>query len=412
MQRALNRVYRAEAGRLHGALMRVCGSLDAAEDALHDAMAQALDRWPAEGIPHNPAAWLTTTARRKAIDRQRRASTRARKAEAVERVVREERAARQGPHTDDELPLIFTCCHPALKLDAQVGLTLRALCGLTTAEIARAFLVAEPTLAQRLVRAKRKLARIDAPFAVPPADELPARLDAVLAVIYLVFNEGYAATAGDAHIRRSLCAEAIRLGRLLHRSMPAHAEVQGLLALMLLHDARREARLAGDGGIVLLEAQDRGRWDRARITEGIAHVRAALGRRKAGPYQIQAAIAAVHGEAERAEDTDWAQIEALYDTLYIHQPSPVVALNHAVAVAMHRGPAEALPLVDALAASGALDRYPYLPATRADLLRRLARWDEAAVAYRAALDLTDNVVERRYLETRLAEAEAEAEAPG
>lgn len=404
--RTLTRVYRAEAGRLHGALMRVCGSLDAAEDALQDAMTQALDRWPAEGIPDNPAAWLTTTARRKAIDRMRRAATRARKADEVERRVRVERAARQDVPTDDELPLIFTCCHPALTLEAQVGLTLRALCGLTTAEVARAFLVAEPTLAQRLVRAKRKLAGIAEPFAVPPPDALPARLDAVLAVIYLVFNEGYAATAGDAHIRRSLCAEAIRLGRLLHRLMPDRAEVEGLLALMLLHDARREARQGADGAIVVLEAQDRGRWDRDRIAEGTAHVRAALARKAPGPYQIQAAIAALHGEAPRAEDTDWAQIEALYATLFALQPSPVVALNHAVAVAMARGPAEALPLLDALDAGGGLARYPYLPAARADLLRRLARWDEAAAAYRAALALTDNAPERRYLEARLAEVEA------
>lgn len=405
VRRALNRVYRAEAGRLHGALMRLCGSLDAAEDALHDAMTQALDRWPREGIPHNPAAWLTTTARRKAIDRQRRAQTRARKADDVEAQVRSEHAARRDVPVDDELPLIFTCCHPALKTQAQVALTLRALCGLTTAEVARAFLVPEPTLAQRLVRAKRTLAQIDAPFAVPPAEALPARLEAVLAVIYLVFNEGYAATAGDAHIRRSLCAEAIRLGRLLHRTMPDHPEAQGLLALMLLHDARREARLSGDGGIVLLDAQDRGLWDRAGIEEGIAHVRAALQRRRPGPYQIQAAIAAIHGEASTADETDWAQIEALYATLYAHQPSPVVALNHAVAVAMHRGPAEALPLLDRLDASGALDRYPYLPATRADLLRRLQRWSAAADAYRAAIALTDNAAERRYLQARLADVE-------
>lgn len=409
VRRVLTRVHRAEAGRLHGALMRLTGSLDRAEDALQDAIETALARWPAEGIPSNPAAWLTTTARRKALDHLRRAATRARKADEVEHTVRLEHKARAAPApVDDELPLIFTCCHPALPLDAQVGLTLRALCGLSTAEIARAFLVPEPTLAQRLVRAKRKLAALDAPFAVPPPDELPARLDAVLAVVYLLFNEGYAATAGDAHIRRELCAEAIRLGRLVHRLLPDEAEAQGLLALMLLQDARRDARLDPDGGIVLLAEQDRGRWHRDVIDEGITHVRAALARKRAGPYQIQAAIAALHGEATRAEDTDWAQIEALYAALYRLQPSPVVALNHAVAVAMHHGPAAALPLLDRLAADGALARYPYLPAARADLLRRLGRFAEAADAYRAALALTQNAAEQRYLAARIDEAERAA----
>ena len=403
-RRALDAVFRAEAGRLNATLIPLLGSFDRAEDALHDAVATALERWPIEGVPRNPAAWLTTTARRKAIDRLRREDTRARKADEVKRLLTDAAdAADDETAGDDQLPLIFTCCHPALPMDAQVGLTLRTLCGLSTTEIARAFLLPEPTLAQRLVRARHKIERAGIPYRVPPPELFAERLESVLAVVYLVFNEGYAASAGDAHIRRSLCAEAIRLGRLLHRLMPTEAEVEGLLALMLLHDARREARLQADGGIVLLEDQDRGRWDAAQLDEGIAHVRTALTRRRPGAYQIQAAIAAVHAEAQSAETTDWAQIEALYRALLDYQPTPVVALNHAVAVAMARGPAEALPLLDALEGERGMERYPYLPAARADLLRRLGRRDEAAVAYREAIERTANLPERRYLERRLAE---------
>lgn len=397
-------LYRAEAGRLHGALARLSGSLDLAEDALQDAIESALSTWARDGIPHNPAAWLNTAARRKAIDRMRRARTRLDKAEVIARLTVPEPAP-DAPAGDDELPLLFTCCHPALALDAQVALTLRTVCGLTTPEIARAFLAAEATLAQRLVRAKKRLRAVDARFELPAAAELPARLDAVLAVVYLVFNEGYAASAGEAHIRGALCQEALRLGRLLHRLLPDEPEITGLLALMRLHDARRDARLGPDGALVLIAEQDRTRWHPDALAEGIALVHDALARRRAGPYQIQAAIAALHAEAPRAEDTDWAQIEALYRVLLQHRPDPVVALNHAVAVSMHQGPAAALPLVDALQSDPALARYPYLPAARADLLRRLDRPADAAAAYREAIALTANHAERSYLERRLAEVE-------
>ena len=399
-RRALTATWRREAGRLHGALLRLTGDLALAQDALQDAVESALSTWPTTGVPHNPASWLNTTARRKAIDRMRRATTRAAKADTLRRLaaLREPPAA---PLVDDQLPLLFACCHPALGPDAQVALTLRTVCGLTTPEIARAFLVPHATLAQRLVRAKRKLRGQS--LAPPDAAELPARLDPVLATIYLVFNEGYAATAGDDHIRRELCAEALRLARLTRDLLPDEPEVAGLLALMLLHDARRDTRLTPDGRLVLLADQDRTRWRRPALDDGIALIRQTLQARRPGPYQIQAAIAAVHAEAPRAQDTDWAQIEGLYAALMRHRPDPVVALNHAVAVAMHRGPATALPLIDALDADGALADYPYLPAARADLLRRLDRPTDAARDYRRALALTHNAAERRYLEDRLAE---------
>ncbi|MEZ4437058.1 MAG: DUF6596 domain-containing protein [bacterium] len=400
IERALTRTWRAEAGALHGTLLRLTGDLALAQDALQDAAESALRTWPDTGVPQNPAAWLATTARRKAIDRMRRATTRAAKADDLRRLA-DLRDPPAPPLVDDQLPLLFACCHPALGPDAQVALTLRTVCGLTTPEIARAFLVPRPTLAQRLVRARRALR--GQRFPLPDAAELPARLDAVLTTIYLVFNEGYAATAGDDHIRRELCAEALRLARLTRALLPDEPEIDGLLALMLLHDARRDARLAPDGSLVLLSEQDRTRWRRPAIDEGLALIRAALERRRPGPYQIQAAIAALHAEAAHPDATDWAQIEALYERLHRHRPDPVVALNHAVAVAMHQGPAAALPLVDALAADGALDHYPYLPATRADLLRRLDRRADAAAAYRRALELTHNAAERRYLKRRLAE---------
>jgi RNA polymerase sigma-70 factor (ECF subfamily) len=309
---------------------------------------------------------------------------------------------------DDRLRLIFTCCHPALPMDARVALTLRTLGGLTTPEIARAFLVPEPTLAQRLVRAKRKIRDAGIPYRVPPRDVLPERLDGVLRVLYLVFNEGYAASSGDALIRRELCAEAIRLARVVVSLLPDEPEAVGLLALLLLHDARRDARVAPDGTIVLLEDQDRSTWDRARIAEGAALVQEALAHGRPGPYQIQAAIAALHDEAPSAAATDWAQIVALYGALVRLDPSPVVQLNLAAAVAMADGPAQGLALMDTLAASGELDGYPYLPASRADLLRRLGRWTEAVQAYEAALALTTNAAERTYLERRLGTVRAQA----
>ena len=375
-------------------------------------------------MPRNPGAWITTTARNRAIDRLRRRRTLLEKTEALRRDAEADAETatdpalvalesmggdEEMPLVDDRLRLIFTCCHPALAMDARVALTLRTLGGLTTPEIARAFLVPEPTLAQRLVRAKRKIRDAGIPYRVPPAALLPERLEGVLQVLYLVFNEGHTASSGDELVRRELCAEAIRLARLLTTLMPDEPEALGLLALMLLHDARREARTSAEGDLVLLDDQDRSRWDRAKIGLGRELVERALLVRRPGPYQLQAAIAALHDEAETPTETDWPQIALLYRELMAVAPSPVVELNLAVAVAMSDGPAVGLAMVDGLAADGRLDDYVYLHATRADLLRRLDRRSEAAVAYRRALALAANATERRFLERRLAEVEATGE---
>lgn len=361
-------------------------------------------------MPDNPGAWITTTARNRAIDRLRRRKRLTEKTETLAREVALESdlraidsgTAEDAMHiADDRLRLIFTCCHPALAMDARVALTLRTLGGLTTPEIARAFLVPEPTLAQRLVRAKRKIRDARIPYRVPPAALLPERLDGVLRVLYLVFNEGYAASSGDSLIRRELCAEAIRLARLVVSLLPDEPEAVGLLALMLLHDARRDARVGPGGELILLDDQDRGRWDAERIVEGRALAERALGARRPGPYRLQAAIAALHDEAVTPSETDWPQIASLYATLQRVAPSPVVELNLAAAVAMADGPAAGLAMMDGIAASGELDAYPYLHSARADLLRRLERWTEAAVAYRRALTLTTNGPERTFLEGRL-----------
>jgi RNA polymerase sigma-70 factor (ECF subfamily) len=425
VRRAVDALYRAESRRVLATLIRLLGDFDRAEEALHDAFVAALAQWGRDGVPANPRAWLVSAGRFRALDAQRR---RARgDARLAAFAAGPDAAPDVGPAdgdpfdgaadgaaddgvADDRLRLIFTCCHPALAEEARVALTLRTVCGLTTEEIARAFLVAPATLAQRIVRAKAKIRDARLPYRVPPRAELPARLDAVLQVVYLVFTEGYATTAGAAATRPDLSGEAIRLGRLLVALMPA-AEVRGLLALMLLHEARRAARETPDGELVLLEAQDRARWDRAQIAEGCALAERALASRPAGtppgPYALQAAIAAVHAEAPEAAATDWAQIVGLYDVLLRVAPSPVVALNRAVAVAMRDGAAAGLALVDALLAdraSGALLRdYHLAHAARADLCRRLGRAAEARAAYERALALAGQAPERRFLARRLAE---------
>jgi len=405
---AVEGVFRRESGRAVATLIRVLGDFDLAEEAVQEAFVMAVERWPVHGVPNNPGAWITTTARNKAIDRLRRERTYKAKAETLQRLadVDPEPVPLESGFGDDRLRLIFTCCHPALPPEARVALTLRTLGGLTTREIARAFLVPESTVAQRLVRAKRKIRDARIPYRVPPPSVLPERLDGVLAVLYLVFNEGYAATESPSLVRTELCAEAIRLSRVLMQLMPEEPEALGLLALMLLHDSRRSTRVDADGRLVLLEDQDRSTWDRTEIEEALGLLDRAARLGPPGVYRLQAAIASHHALARHPEDTDWPRIASLYGRLAPLSGSPVVELNRAVAIAMADGPAAGLSLVDALATEGVLDSYYLLHSTRADLLRRLGRATEAANAYRTALSLATNPVDRDFLSRRLREVTA------
>jgi RNA polymerase sigma-70 factor, ECF subfamily len=406
--RALDRIFRAESGAVLATLIRVLGDFQLAEDALQDALEAALETWPKTGLPSSPGAWLSTTARRKALDRLRHQRIALKKGDAIETLIRLERENEGRPDTielspvpDDRLRLIFTCCHPALAVEAQVALTLRTIGGLSTPEIARAFLVSEATLAQRLVRAKQKISRAKIPYEIPDRESLGERLEAVLAVLYLVFNEGYFASSGRALVRGDLVVDAIRLARVLAELLPSEPETKGLLALMLLHDSRREARVGSDGELILLEDQDRALWKREAIEEGVRLVEEALEMGRPGRYQVHAAIAAVHAEAKSANETDWAQIALLYRELHKFEPTPVVELNAAVAVSYAASPDRGLAILDEIDRSGALSSYAPLFIARADLLSRLGREEEARREYERALPLAENEQVRRFIEKRL-----------
>jgi RNA polymerase sigma-70 factor, ECF subfamily len=413
---SIEQIFREESPGILATLIRLLGSFDLAEEVTQEAFIAALEQWPRVGTPAKPRAWLISTARHKAIDTIRRHARFESKREELQKIAALEEYSdssdsmlRDTDWPDDRLRLIFTCCHPALVIEAQVALTLRTLGGLATEEIAKAFLVPVPTMAQRLVRAKQKIRDARIPYRVPPPEEIAERLAAVMVVVYLIFNEGYNAAAGDLLIRRDLCSEAIRLGRVICELMPREREARGLLALMLLHDSRRETRTGPDGDLVLLEDQDRSRWNQQRIAEGLALTESALRYAAPGPYSTQAAIAALHAQARNATETDWVQIAALYDVLLQLQPSPIIELNRAVAIGMARGPGEALCLLDELEARGDLRGYHLLAAARADFCRRLKQWPAAATAYRQALSLATNEIERRFLAQRLAESEARIE---
>jgi RNA polymerase sigma-70 factor (ECF subfamily) len=401
----IDKLYRKDSRRIFATLIRLLGDFERAEEALHDAFRTAMEKWPADGLPQNPVSWLISAGRFKSIDKQRRDQ---RFEHLEDRPDVSESLADQGPALDereeledDRLRLVFTCCHPALAPDTQVALTLREVCGLATEEIAAAYLTPAPTIAQRIVRAKAKIRDANIPYQVPSREELPARLESVLRVVYLVFNEGYSASSGESATRADLSGEAIRLGRLIAELAP-EPEAQGLLALMLLHESRRETRATADGELILLDDQDRSRWNRALIDEGAALVRAALSTQRIGPYSVQAAIAAVHAEAPSAAETDWREIVGLYDLLMRVSPSPVVALNRTVAVAMRDGPEAGLAQLDQLLAEGELDGYQLAHAARADFCRRLGRHQEARLAYQRAIKLTAQGPARRFLERRVA----------
>jgi RNA polymerase sigma-70 factor, ECF subfamily len=403
----IGKFHREESGRILATLIRLLGDFDLAEEMLQEAYAVALEKWPVEGEPSNPRSWIISTAHHKAIDRLRRGATFDAKREQIAResesVTQPNDLASDEMFPDDRLRLIFTCCHPSLASDAQVALTLQTVSGITTDEISRAFLVSTTTMAQRLVRAKRKIREAAIPYRIPVREELPARVDAVLLVVYLIFNEGYLATSGDALIRRELCAEAIRLGRVLCQLLPAEPEALALLAMMLLHDSRSDARVSAGGELITLEDQDRSLWRANQIREGTALLESALRTGASGEYALQAAIAAVHANSKSAKETDWAQIVGLYSSLLRLNPSPVIEINRAVAVAMGRKPEDGLALLDEIESREQMEDFHLLHSARADMLRRLGRSAEAADAYRRALSLTTNDVERRFLRRRLAE---------